>query len=215
MRRKYEMKTRYLLVVCCLFSVVFLSSVAEAKKSYLSSVNSTCSASYDCGLCHVDPKGGGPLTADGEGFASSGYDPAYFCGATTCTDGDGDGFAIEGGDCGAIDCDDSNGLINPGVAEVCDDTTDNDCDDNADCDDGECNNAPVCAVASEPEICDDKIDNDGDGKVDCADKKDCRTDPFCGGGGDQEICDDGIDNDNDGKIDCADRKDCRKNPYCA
>ena len=190
-----------------------------AKKSYLNSVNSTCSTSYDCDLCHIDPGGGGTLNPDGEGFRDSGYDPTYFCPGTACTDNDGDGFAIEGGSCGAVDCDDNNAAINPGAAEVCDDTTDNDCDGNMDCDDNECTNAPVCDTGGGPEVCDDGIDNDGDNKVDCADKKDCGKDPACSGGGggpggDPEICDDGIDNDGDGKTDCADKKDCRTDPVC-
>jgi len=39
-----------------------------------------------------------------------------------------DGFAIEGGDCGPVDCDDTNPAINPDAEEVCDDGIDNNCD---------------------------------------------------------------------------------------
>lgn len=208
----------------CGWLVTFLAALAFsfsgqvlAKKSYLNSVNSTCGTDDGCDLCHIDPGGGGTLNADGAAFRDSGYDPTYFCPGTACTDTDGDGFAIEGGSCGAVDCDDNNGAINPGAAEVCDDIVDNDCDNNADCDDNECTNAPVCQTGGGPEICDDGIDNDGDNKVDCADKKDCRTDPACtggGSGGDPEICNDGIDNDGDNKIDCADKKDCRRASVC-
>lgn len=213
------MKTRLIVVACCLFAGLFLTGIAQAKKPYLSSVNSTCLISYDCDLCHIDPNGGGPLNADGQSFADSGYDPSYFCPGTECLDNDGDGFAIDGGVCGAIDCDDNNSAINPGAAEICDDTIDNDCDGLSDCDDGECSNALVCQGSAEPEICDDGIDNDGDNKVDCADKRDCGkttacTDDSGGGGSDPEVCDDGIDNDGDGKADCADKKDCRADPYC-
>jgi len=192
---------------------LLLSGSVLAKKNYLNSVNSTCTTTYDCDLCHIDPGGGGPLNPDGEAFRDSGYDPTYFCPDTECTDNDGDGFAIEGGSCSEFDCDDNNAAINPGAAEVCDDVVDNDCDNNADCDDNECTNAPVCETGGEPEICGDGIDNDGDNKVDCADKKDCRTDSFCTGGG-PEICDDGIDNDSDNKTDCADKKDYRTDPAC-
>lgn len=52
----------------------------------------------------------------------------------TCTDLDGDGFAIEGGECGPIDCDDTDPDVNPGAIEgpegdrSCFDGLDNDCD---------------------------------------------------------------------------------------
>ena len=210
------MKSKLLIIICSLLAGMLLTGVAAAKTSYQNSVNSTCGTNYDCGLCHLDPKGGGDLTADGIAYKDSGNDETIFCPGSTCTDNDGDLFAIEGGSCGALDCDDNNAGINPGAAEICDDGIDNDCDVAVDCDDSECSNALVCDTTSEPEICDDGIDNDGDNKVDCADKKDCGKDPFCsrGGGKDPEICWDGIDNDNDGKTDCADKKDCRRDPFC-
>ena len=55
-----------------------------------------------------------------------------------CTDSDEDGYAIEGGECGLIDCDDGDASINPGADEICDDLIDNDCDDLFDGDDPEC-----------------------------------------------------------------------------
>lgn len=45
-----------------------------------------------------------------------------------CTDLDGDGYSIEGGSCGAMDCNDSNADLNPGASEACDDGIDNNCD---------------------------------------------------------------------------------------
>ena len=59
-----------------------------------------------------------------------------------CTDDDGDGYAVEGGECGPVDCDDTNPEVNPGAIEgpenpdSCIDGLDNDCDgliDASDC----------------------------------------------------------------------------------
>jgi Putative metal-binding motif len=207
--------TNYLRICLLALCALLLSAQVQAKTSYLNSVNSTCGTNYGCGLCHNDPRGGGSLNQDGQAYRASGYDATYFCPGSGCTDNDGDGFAVEGGSCGPIDCDDNNAAINPNAAEICDDLIDNDCDANADCDDNECSTALVCIVPSMPEICDDGIDNDGDNKVDCADRKDCRTDATCNGSsGPVEICFDGIDNDGDNKVDCADKKDCGKDPVC-
>lgn len=45
-----------------------------------------------------------------------------------CTDVDNDGYAIEGGECGPIDCVDNNALINPGVVDICGNQIDENCD---------------------------------------------------------------------------------------
>src|SRR4030042_756352 len=37
-----------------------------------------------------------------------------------CTDNDNDGYAVEGGSCGPVDCNDNNSSINPGANELCD-----------------------------------------------------------------------------------------------
>lgn len=58
---------------------------------------------------------------------------------TTCTDNDHDGYAIEGGSCGAVDCNDADSSIHPGAAEICNDGKDNDCNGLTD------TNDPVCA----------------------------------------------------------------------
>ena len=47
---------------------------------------------------------------------------------TVCTDSDSDGFSLEGGECGPVDCDDANSFINPGAVEICGDGTDQNCD---------------------------------------------------------------------------------------
>ena len=129
-----------------------------------------------------------------------------------CEDLDMDGYAVEGGDCGPVDCDDSNAYINPSAAEVCDDGIDNDCDGSSDCgDDPDCDTAQICGPLCYPEkeICGDKIDNDCDGTIDCDDFN-CRRNSLCII---KEICDDGIDNDDNGKIDCYDPK-CRREKVC-
>lgn len=38
---------------------------------------------------------------------------------STCTDSDGDGFNIEGGECGLIDCNDNDASVNPSASELC------------------------------------------------------------------------------------------------
>jgi len=47
---------------------------------------------------------------------------------SNCTDSDKDGYSVEGGCCGNLDCDDSDPDIYPGATEKCDDTKDNNCD---------------------------------------------------------------------------------------
>lgn len=59
-------------------------------------------------------------------------DPENYIGFATpetlCTDNDGDGYAVEGGACGQVDCDDNDASVNPGAIELCYDGIDNDCD---------------------------------------------------------------------------------------
>ncbi len=103
----------------------------------------------------------------------------------TCTDNDGDGFSVEGGDCGEVDCNDDSADINPDATEVCD-GVDNNCDGSVDegfdadgdgyttcggdCDD---DNPAVNLGATEgpagDATCSDSLDNDCDGAIDAAD----------------------------------------------
>ena len=41
-----------------------------------------------------------------------------FMGQSCCTDNDGDGYYAEGGNCGALDCDDRDASVNPTAAEL-------------------------------------------------------------------------------------------------
>jgi hypothetical protein len=117
------------------------------------------------------------------------------CQPLTCTDGDGDTYALQGGECGAADCDDTNPAINPGAAEVCDNGLDDDCDGAIDFMDVDC---MTCT------------DADGDGypyeggpcgTQDCDD-----TNPDVHPGA-MEVCGNGIDDDCDGLTDDAE-------PFC-
>ena len=102
-----------------------------------------------------------------------------------CEDFDGDGFEGRGPDCpSGLDCDDSSAQVNPGVAEVCGDRLDSNCDgqpDNGcgtgmDCIDADgdrygqgtacfgidCDDANAAIHAGATEICGNLIDEDGD-----------------------------------------------------
>jgi hypothetical protein len=82
----------------------------------------------------------------------------------------------------ASDCDDGDGAIHPGAADVCD-GIDDDCD----------------GVDEGCEDCGNGVDDDGDALIDCEDSY-CAEDPGC-----LELdCSDGLDDDGDGLVDCND-----------
>ncbi len=110
----------------------------------------------------------------------------------SCTDADNDGFAVEGGSCGLVDCDDANAAINPGALEICTDGIDNNCNTLIDTADPDCSVSEAC------------LDDDNDmfspeggicGPIDCDDSN-AVVNP-----GAAEACGDSIDNDCDGAID--------------
>jgi HJR/Mrr/RecB family endonuclease len=86
--------------------------------------------------------------------------------ASTCADGDGDGYTSRA--CGGDDCDDIRTDVNPGAREVCNAGVDDDCDSRADGDDGAC--MPCAAGYS-------GVDGD------CIDVDECAIPDFCGRGG--------------------------------
>jgi hypothetical protein len=153
--RKLVLTVLVLLAVGFVYGLFGDGDRAEARRTMLDEVNAACNTSYGCGLCHVDPRGGGALNADGNAYVRSGNDPCYFC-ASVC---------------------------NP-VPENCTDGIDNDVDGAIDCRDGDCANDPACVTGCTPvregkgRTCSDGKDNDCDGLVDCADP-DCARNRGC------------------------------------
>ena len=162
--------------------------------------------------------------ADGDGWTTCDEDCDDTDAALNLDDADGDGFATCPDEDGESDCDDGDGGVFPGAAEVCDEV-DNDCDgvvDGLD-DDGDGHAPPDCGGADcddddasvhpgADEVC-DGVDNDCDGKTDDVDADgDGHPPDDCGGDDcddsdpninpdEPENCDDGLDNDCDGDFD--------------
>ena len=106
-------------------------------------------------------------------------------------DGDGDGWMGDPSCAPAypvLDCNDSNGTVNPGATEVCDGLLDEDCsgavDDidvdgdtylDANCSGDDCDDGNASINPGQPELCFDTLDNDCDGDADGADS-DCSGD---------------------------------------
>ena len=117
------------------------------------------------------------------------------CYDADCYDADGDGFAAP--PCGT-DCDDTDGSIHPGAAELCSGGVDDDCDNTVDCLDSDCFGDSACCgdgtcdpyewctcpadcgtLTSEAGFCFDVSDNDCDGVFDCQDRDCCLTESSC------------------------------------
>jgi len=132
---------------------------------------------------------------DGNGLVDKADPNAIGC-PLDCTDNDADGYNIEGGACGPMDCDDSNPAINPGAEESCSDGIDNNCN-------GKVDSADLNAVGC-PVQC---TDNDADGyslEGGACGPMDCNDDDPALNPGALEICGDNIDNNCDNKVDSAD-----------
>lgn len=188
------MSKKKLYIICGAISAfIFSISTCYAYNSLGNKVNTVCESSGivpftgSCSLCHLSDYGD-KTAAKTASKGSNSTIVNFFCPAPTpsCTDNDRDTFAIEGGECGAVDCNDSQVAINPGAAENCTDSFDNDCDGLIDITDPD--------AVSCPPVC---TDNDGDnysieggecGPVDCDDTN-ATVSP-----GLAEICGDELDN---------------------
>lgn len=84
-------------------------------------------------------------------------------------DVDGDGVTAPD------DCNDFDAHVQPGMAEICNNGLDDDCNGDLDCDDSSCDGSALCVP---PENCDDQVDNDGNGQTDCDDAA-CLSSPVC------------------------------------
>ncbi|MGI9334456.1 MAG: Ig-like domain-containing protein, partial [Gammaproteobacteria bacterium] len=107
-----------------------------------------------------------------------------------CTDGDGDGFASEGGACGQVDCNDADASVNPGATESCSDGIDNNCNALIDIADPVAVGCPVAGACMDgdgdgfnreggncgPVDCDD---DDATATVQCLQDEACRAEAAC------------------------------------
>jgi hypothetical protein len=174
------------------------SGMTHATPTYLSTVNNYCSSSYSCSECHISPPA---LNSTGRTFAQSGHDPASICppaASPTCTDSDGDGYAVEGDNCGPIDCNDKQAAVNPGAVENCTNGKDDNCNGLIDTQDPTAVGCPITATCT---------DADGDGYAfegGACGPTDCDDSNLAVNPGAVESCTNGTDDNCNGLVDCAD-----------
>jgi hypothetical protein len=111
-----------------------------------------------------------------------------------CTDNDGDMYAIEGGDCGMVDCNDNNYAINPSKTEICNGLND-DCDNSTldtDLIISESCGIGICTGGNRIKTCDG---------TSLSGWSSCSTDGLALS---QEICNNGLDDDCNGEVDEGD-----------
>jgi hypothetical protein len=141
----------------------------------------------------IDNDGNGLTDAEDPDAVDCPTDPTD---PTECTDQDGDGFAVEGGACGEVDCDDNDPAINPGAVEICTDNIDNNCNGLTDTGDADAIDCPVDCTDLDADGY--ALEGGSCGAVDCND-----NDPAINPGA-VEICSDDIDNNCNGLTDTAD-----------
>ena len=138
-----------------------------------------------------------------------------------CTDADNDTYNVTGGNCGPVDCNDTNASIHPGAVEICGNGIDEDCSgsDCNPCNDGVCNpgdNCPLLNNSCPDNICYEPTCLDGCGQIPVLfGEKDevCTGNNYCAGNGSCILCRTEIDLDCNGRINSTEVGQCISNWY--
>ncbi|MGB3210242.1 MAG: putative metal-binding motif-containing protein [Desulforhopalus sp.] len=162
---------------CCIIAIVGTLLITAAEGfSYESlgiKVNTACAPATpftgSCLLCHTSGSKGQNTPAQTAYKAGGSKLTDFFCPPVvpTCTDNDNDSYSLEGGDCGPVDCNDSNAAIKPGATENCNDNIDNNCNGLIDFQDPA---AIGCLVCTDSDGDSFAIEGGDCGQVDCNDQ---------------------------------------------